>query len=142
MPRNQSSLLRTLHAYSGKTLLRDLQNQEGTTLKSAMVRFRGLPGSLQEDMIQGPLWRETFGRNLGSHDVAELVEGMFLVDGWRYETARLYATLYKTTTGWDSFNYNRVLRQTLVRSSARTKSKLLLKTYSSSERELADKTSD
>ena len=35
-------------------------------------------GVSQEDTMEGPLWRETLGRSLGSHDAAELVGVMFM----------------------------------------------------------------
>ena len=41
VPRVQSKLSRALHTHRGKKLLRDLQTQESTTMKRAMVRFRG-----------------------------------------------------------------------------------------------------
>ena len=41
VPRVQSKLSRALHAHRGKKLLQDLQTQESTTKKRAMVRFRG-----------------------------------------------------------------------------------------------------
>ena len=84
--RVQSKLSRALHAHRGKKLLQDLQTQESTTMKRAMVRFRGARekgattfveclGVSQEDTMEGPLWRETLGRNLGSHDETELAGG-------------------------------------------------------------------
>ena len=33
-------------------------------------------GFSQEDTIEGPLWRETLGRSLGSHDATEPLGGM------------------------------------------------------------------
>ena len=52
-----------------------------------MVRFKGARetsvmafvknlGVSQEDTMEGPLWRDTLGRSLGSHDVVVLVGGM------------------------------------------------------------------
>ena len=52
-----------------------------------MVRFRGARekgamafveclGFSQEDTMEDPLWRETLGRSLGSHDATDLVGGM------------------------------------------------------------------
>ena len=84
VPRVQSKLSR---AHRGKKLLQDLQTQESATMKRAMVRFRGARemgviafveclGFSQEDAMEDPLWRETLGRSLGSHDAAELVGGM------------------------------------------------------------------
>ena len=59
-----------------------------------MVRFRGVREIdvmafveylevSQEDTMEGPLWRETLGRSLGSHDAAELVGGMCHGNGCR-----------------------------------------------------------
>ena len=84
VPRVQSKLLPTLHAHRGKKLLQDLQTLESAQIKRAMVRYRGARekgamafveclGVSQEDTMEGPLWRETLARRLGSHDAAELV---------------------------------------------------------------------
>ena len=83
VPRVQSKLSRALHAHRGKKLLQDLQTQESAATKRAMVRFRGARekgamefveclGFSQEDTMEGPLWRETLGRSLESHDATEL----------------------------------------------------------------------
>ena len=72
-------------------------------------------GVSQEDKTEGPLWRETLGRSLGSHDVAELVGGMCHGNGCRQETTRLHA-ISCTRTGWSSFTHNRALHQALARS--------------------------
>ena len=87
VPRAQSKLSRALHAHRGKKLLQDLQTQESAAKKRAMVRFRGARekgamvfiervGFSQEDTMEGPLWRETLGRSLESHDATELVGWM------------------------------------------------------------------
>ena len=87
VPRVQLKLSRSLHAHRGKKLLQDLQTQESAATKRAMVRFRGARekgamtfveylGFSQEDTMEGPLWRETLGRSLGSHDATELVGGI------------------------------------------------------------------
>ena len=92
VPRVQSKFSRALDAHREKRLLQDLQTLESTATKRAMVRFRGAwekgdmafvecLGVSQEDAMEGPLWRETLGRSLGSHDVAELVGGMCHVNG-------------------------------------------------------------
>ena len=89
VPRVQSKLSRALHAHRGKKLLQDLQTHESAAKKRAMVRFRGARekgamafveclGFSQEDTMEGPLWRETLGRSLGSHDATELVGGMYV----------------------------------------------------------------
>ena len=81
VPRVQSKLSRALHAHHGKKLLQDLQTQESAATKRAMVGFRGAREKgamafveclrvLQEDTMEGPLWREALGRSLGSHDAA------------------------------------------------------------------------
>ena len=126
VPRVQSKLSRVLHAHRGKKLLQDLQTLESAPMKRAMVRFRGAwekgdmafvecVGVSQEDAMEGPLWRETLGRSLGSHDAAELVGGMCHGNGCRQETTRLHARSC-IKTGWSSLTHNRVLHQALARS--------------------------
>ena len=64
VPRVQSKLSRALHAHRGKKLLQNLQTQESTTMKRAMVRFQGarekgamafveFQGVSQEDTMEG-----------------------------------------------------------------------------------------
>ena len=124
--RVQSKLSRALHAHRGNKLLQDLQTQESSSTKRVMVRFRGARekgdmafveclGFLQEDTMEGPLWSETLGRSLGSHDATELVGGMCHDNGCRQETTRLHA-ISCTKTEWSSFTHNRVLHQALARS--------------------------
>ena len=124
--RVQSKLSRALHAHRGNKLLQDLQTQESAPMKRAMVRFGGAweksamvfvecLGVSQEDTMEGPLWRETLGRSLGSHDAAELVGGMCHGSGCRQEITRLHA-MSCTKTGWSSLTHNRVLHQALARS--------------------------
>ena len=72
-------------------------------------------GILQEDTMEGPLWRETLGRSLGSHDATELVGGICHGNGCRQETTRLHA-ISCTKTGWSYLTHNRVLHQALARS--------------------------
>ena len=127
VPRVQSKLSHALHAHHGEKLLQDLQTQESTTKKRAMVRFmrareKGTMAFVeclevsQEDTMEPPLWRETLGRSLlGSHDAAELVGGTYHGNGYRQETIRLHA-ISCTKTGWSSLTHNRVLHQALVRS--------------------------
>ena len=126
VPRVQSKLSHALHAHRGKKLLQDLQTQESAVTKRAMVRFRGARekgamafveylGVSQEDTIEGPLWRETLGRSLGSHDATELVGGMCHGNGCRQETTHLHA-ISCSKTGWSSLTHNRVLHQALARS--------------------------
>ena len=126
VPRVQSKLSRALHAHRRKKLLQDLQTQESAAMKRAMVMFRGVwekgamafvecLGVLQEDTMEGSLWRETLGRSLGSHDATELVCGMCHGNSCRQETTRLHATSC-TKTGWSSLTHNRVLHQALARS--------------------------
>ena len=67
----------------------------------------------QEDTMEGPLWRETLGRSLGSHDATELVGGMCHGNG--FQTTRLHA-ISCSKTGWSSLTHNRVLHQALARS--------------------------
>ena len=126
VPRVQSKLSGALHAHRGKKLLQDLQTQESAATKRAMVRFRGARekdamafveylGFSQEDTMEGPLWRETLGRSLGSHDATALVGGMCRGNGCRQETTRLHA-ISCSKTGWSSLTHNRVLHQALARS--------------------------
>ena len=124
VPRVQSKLSRSLHAHRGKKLLQDLQTQESAAMKRAMVRSKGARekgamafveclGFSQEDTMEGPLWRETLGRSLGSHDATELVGGMCHGNCCRQETTRLHA-ISCTKTGWSSLTHNRVLHQALA----------------------------
>ena len=126
VPSVRSKLSRALHAHRGKKLLQDLQTQESAATKRAMVRFRGARekgamsfvkclGFSQEDTTEGPLWRETLGTSLGSHDATELVGGMCHGNGFRQETTRLHA-IPCTKTGWSSLAHNRVLHQAVARS--------------------------
>ena len=125
VPRVQSKLSRALHAHRGKKLLQDLQTQESAAKKRAMVKFRGARekgamafveclGFSQEDTMEGPPWRKTLGRSLGSHDATELVGGMCHGNGCRQETTRLHA-ISCIKTGWSSLTHNRVLHQALAR---------------------------
>ena len=126
VPRVQSKLSRALHAHRGKKLLQDLQTQENAAMKRTLLRFRGArekgamtfvhcPGFSQEDTMEDPLWRETLGRSLGSHDATELVDGMCHDNGYRQETTRLHA-ISCTKTRWSFLTHNRVLHQALARS--------------------------
>ena len=154
VPRVQSKLSRALHAHRGKKLLQDLQTQESVAMKIAMVRFKGARekgalafveclGVSQEDTMEGPLWRETLGRSLGSHDAAELVGGMCHDNGCRQETTRLHAISYlaQRRDGALSLTIGCSTKHWLD-PFARVKSSLLLKIHGPSERELADKTAD
>ena len=109
VPRVQSKLSRALHAHRVKKLLQNLQTQESAAMKRAMVIFRGVRekgamtfveclGFSQEDTTEDPLWRETLGRSLGSHDATELEGGMCHSNGCRQETTRLH-TISCTKTG-------------------------------------------
>ena len=124
--RVQSKLSRALHAHRRKNLLQDLQTQEGAAMKRATVRFRGARekgamafveclGISQQDTMEAPLWRETLGRSLGSHDAMELVGEMCHGNGCRRETTRIH-TISCTKTGWSSLTRKRVLHQALARS--------------------------
>ena len=126
VPRVQSKLLRALHTHRGKKLLQNLQTQESAPMKRAMARFRGARekgamafveclGVSQEDTMEGPLWRKTLGRSLGSHGATELAVGMCHGNGCRQETTRLHA-ISCTKTGWSSLTHNRVLHQAGARS--------------------------
>ena len=112
---------RRRYAHRGKKLLQDIQTQESAAVKRAMVRFGGAMafvgclGFSQEDTMEGPLWRETLGRSLGSHDAMEPIGGMCHGNGCHQETTRLHA-ISCTKTGWSSLAHNRVLHQALARS--------------------------
>ena len=86
-PHVQSKISRALHAHRAKKLLQDLRNLDKTTIKRAKVRCRGARekgamafveclGVSQEGTTEGPLWRKTLGRSLGSHDLARLAGGI------------------------------------------------------------------
>ena len=153
VPRVQSKLSRALHAHRGKKLLQDLQAQESVPMKRVMVRFRGARekgvlafveclGVSQEDTIEGPLWRETLGRSLGSHDAAELVGGMCHGNGYRCKKLPAFTPyLAQRRDGALSLTIGCSTRHWLD-PFARVKSSLLLKMRGPSERELADKTAD
>ena len=66
----------------------------GKVYGSAGKGRHGICGKLgvsQEDTMEGPLWRETLGRSLGSHDATVLVGGMCHGNGCRQETTHLHA---------------------------------------------------
>ena len=90
------------------------------------MAFIGCLGISQEDTMEGPLWRETLDRSLGSHDAAELVGGMYHDNGCRQETTRLYA-ISCTKTEWSSLTHNRVLHQILARSLRESKVQFVVK---------------
>ena len=126
VPRVQSKHSRALHAHRGEKLLLGLQTHESAAMKRSMVRFRGARkkgamafveflGVSQEDTMEGPLWRETLCRSLGSHNATERVGGMCHGNGYEQETARLHA-ISCTRTGWGSLTHSRVLHQSLGRS--------------------------
>ena len=145
VPRVQSKLSRALHAHRRKKLLQDFQIQESAATKRAVIRFRGARekgamafveclGVLQEDTMEGPLWREILGRSLGSHDAAELVGEMYHGNGCRQETTRLHA-ISCTKTGWSSLTHNRMLRQALAQSLGESKLEFVVEaTWSFRER--------
>ena len=98
-------------------------------------------GVSQEDTMEGPLWRETLGRSLGSHDAAELVGGICHGNGYQQESTRLHA-MSCTKTGWSSLTHNGCSTRHWLDPFAKVKSNLLLKIHGPSKRELADKTAD
>ena len=145
VPHVQSKLSRIVHAYRGKKLLQDFQTLESTAMKRAMVRFRGARendamvfveclGVSQEDTIEGPLWRETLGRSLGSHDAGEHVGGVCHGNSYRQETTHLHA-ISCTKTVWSSLTHNRVLCQALTQSLRESKVQFVVEdTWSFRER--------
>ena len=125
VPRVQSKLRAPSTHTVGRSSCK-ISKPKNTATKRAMVRFRGarekgamafveLLGFSQEDTMKAPLWRETLGRSLGSHDATELVGGMCHGNGCRQETTRLHA-ISCSKTGWSSLTHNRVLHQALARS--------------------------
>ena len=86
----------------------------GAREKGAMAFVECL-GFSQEDTMEAPLWRETLGRSLGSHDATELVGGMCHGNGCLHETTRLHV-ISCSKMGWSSLAHNRVLHQALDRS--------------------------
>ena len=136
VPSVQSKLSRALNAHRGKKLLQDLQTEESAVTKRVVVRFRGARekgvmafveclGFSHEDTMEGPLWRETLGRSLGSHDATELVDGMCHGNGYRQETTRLHA-ISCSKTGWSSLTHSRVLYQALAQSLRESKVQFLV----------------
>ena len=74
-----------------------------------------MPGVFARRHDEGPLWRETLGRSLVSHDATELVGGICHGNGCRQEATRFHA-ISCTKTRWSSLTHNRVLHQALARS--------------------------
>ena len=120
----------------------DVQNLESTAIKRAVVGFRGARekdaitvveclGVLQQDTMEGPLWKETLGRSLGSHDAAERVRGMYHGSGCRQETTRLYPAQRRDGVVLSTIKY---LTRHLLDPFARAKPSLLLKTHGVFER--------
>ena len=147
VPRVQSKLSRALHAHRGKKLLQDLQTSESVPMKRALVRFRGARekgamafveclGGSQEDTMEGPLWRETLGRSLGSHDAAELVGGMCHGNGAGKKPHASTPYLARGRDGALSLTIGCSTRHSLD-PFARAKFSLLSKTHGPSARELA-----
>ena len=91
----------------------------------------GMPGVLQQDTMEGPLWKETLGRRLGSHDAAERVRGMYHRSGCRQETTRLYPAQRRDGVVLSTIKY---LTRHLLDPFARAKPSLLLKTHGVFER--------
>ena len=121
-------------------------------MKKAMVTFRGVPEKVaiafvkclevsQEDTMEGPLWRETLGRSLGSHGAAKLVGGSVMAIAVDQKPPATTPYLAQRRDGALSLTIGCSTRHWLD-PFTRVKSSLLLKTYGPSERELADKTAD
>ena len=120
----------------------------GTALKRVLARFsvgreKGVMafvvplGVSQEDMMEGPFWRESLGRSLGSHDVAEFV--VVMVAGKKLPASTLYPG--QRRDGASSSTIECSTRYWLD-PLARAKCSFLLKTHGPSERELANKTEE
>ena len=69
---------------------RAMVRSRGAREKGAMAFVKNL-GFSQVDTMESPLWRETLGRSLGSHESAELVGGMCHGNGCLQEIPRLHA---------------------------------------------------
>ena len=93
----------------------------------------GMPGVSQKGTMEGPLWRETLGRSLGSHDAAELVGGMCHGNGCRQETTRLQTIFAQRRDGALSLTIGCSTRPWLD-PFERVKSNLLLEIPGPSER--------
>ena len=86
---------------------------DNTAMNRAMVRFMGARENapwyfwnawdLARRHDGRPLWRETLGRSLGSHDAAGLVGGMCYSVGCQQETARPHA-ISCTKTGYGALS--------------------------------------
>ena len=152
VPRVRSKLFRALHAHRGKKLLQDLQTQENTIMKRAMVRFRGARekgamafveylGVSQEDTMKGPPWRETLGRSLDRMARRNSLAGCIvaMVAGKKPPASTPY--LAQRRDGALSFTIGCSTRHWLD-PFARVKSSLLLKIHGPSKKELADTTAD
>ena len=147
MPGVQSTHSRALHVRRGKKILQDLQNLNNTAINRAMVSFKGTRkksamtfvnhlGISQEDTM-GPLWRQTLGRSLGSHDAAELVGGMCYGNGCRQETTRLQS-IPCTTAEWSSLAHSECSTRHWLDPFPKEKCNFLSKIHGPSERELAN----
>ena len=98
-----------------------------------------MPGVSQEDTMEGPLWRETLGRSLVSHDATEPVGGcvMAMVAGKKPPASTPY--LPRRRDGALSLTIGCSTRHWLD-PFVRVKSNLWLKIHGPSDRELANKT--
>ena len=90
--------------------------------------------------MKAPLFRETLGRSLGSHNATGLVGGMSHGNGCQ-KTTRLHAKSCGKR-GWSSFTHIRVLHRELARSLRESKVQFVFKDTRPSERKLANKTAD
>ena len=85
-----------------------------------------MPGVSQEDTMEGPLWRGTLGRSLGSHDAAGTDDGMYHGDGCQQKVVCLHA-ISCTKARWSSLTHNRLLHQALPRPLRESKVQFVVK---------------
>lgn len=103
-----------VQAQYGNGLLQGLRTQQGFQAKLCLIRYRGAisflecQGRMRFDIMQAPLYRETLGKILGSHDAENPLEGPFYANSYNQETARGY-TLVGMQTEVSSLAHNHIL---------------------------------
>ena len=103
--------------------------------KCAMLFVECL-GVLQKDTMEGPLWRKTLHRILGSHDdAAGLVGWMCHGNGCRQKTTRFHY-ISSTKTGWSSLTHKRMIHQTLAQSLRESKVRFVVEEFNPLRRNL------
>ena len=120
----------------------DVHNEwEENTHRHGAMAFVECLGFSQEDTMEGPLWRETLGRSLGSHDATELVGDV----SWQW----LPAEKPPASTPYLAQRRDGALSPTIGCSNrhwpgpfVRVKSSLWFKIHGPSDIELANETAD